>query len=351
MSAIRALQHDDLPGVVRLLRQHLEGWEGDAGSLAATLLDHPWADPELPSLIAESTEGRIAGFIGAQTRRVRFEKRELRGVCCSHLVVDPASRGAATGALLLGGLVRGGQDLTWSDSANEEVARMWTIFGGRVDGTRACDWMLVLRPLRWGGGTIAAAARRRELDRGLVPVAALPLQAVGRRLLERAHPAGADGVRGEDAGAAEIAELVARTSPRVRLRLDWDEAALAHTFARFEAERGPLVRRIVRHGDRPIGWYAYHPQPGGVARVLHLGVEQRDADAALGELIEHARGRGSAVIAGRSEPHLEPALRRRFAILGFARKCVVHAGDPRVDLALASSASLLSQLDGEWYVR
>ena len=332
------------------MQEHLGGWAGGLAVLEATLLDHPWTDPELPSLVALDERGQIVGFIGAQTRRLMLDKRPVRAVCCSHLVVDPASRSGAVGALLLGQLFRGEQEMTWSDSASDEVDRMWTVFGGRADGARAYDWMLVLRPMRWSERALGALVRRREIDRDTIPVAGLPMQAAGRRLLKRAHPAEDPDVRGADASVAEIVASLPETSRRVRLRVDYDEAALDYTFRQIEAERGQLVRRLVHRKGRPIGWYAYLPRRGGVSRVLHLGSPAAEADAVLGELLNHARAQGSAVVAGRSEPHLAPPLRRRFAILGFARKAVVHARDPQIDLALASSSSLLTQLDGEWYV-
>ena len=348
MAEIRALERDDLAAVNALMRAHLGGWEDAPRLLEQTLLDHPWVDPETPSLVAEE-DGRVVGFIGAQPRRLRLEDRVVRGVCCSHLVVDPSSRGQAVGALLLGDLLKGAQDLTWSDSADDVVARMWTTFGGRIDHARAYDWLYVLRPAAWVGQTMAAAARRR-FGREAFPVGGLPVHALGGRLIPRAHPGVPEGVSGVDAAPGAIAEVLEASARKVKLRVDYDEAALAYTLGLVETQMDGCVTRIVRIRDRAIGWYAYLLRPSGASRVLHIAAPLPAVEAVFAELAEHARAHSSAALTGRFEPHLEAPLRLRIAVLGFARRPILHSHDPEVDRLLPTAASLLTRLDGEWYV-
>ena len=63
-----------------------------ADILERILFGNPWADPELPSLIATDDQGRAVGFIGAIPRRMRLGGRPVRLVVASHFVVDPAAR-------------------------------------------------------------------------------------------------------------------------------------------------------------------------------------------------------------------------------------------------------------------
>src|SRR5438132_8522994 len=71
---IRPVERSDLPKAVSLyeslmrsgsqvppihLREYFE----------RTLLDHPWADPAIPSLIFVDADGEILGFIGSHVRR------------------------------------------------------------------------------------------------------------------------------------------------------------------------------------------------------------------------------------------------------------------------------------------
>src|SRR5918992_1145376 len=134
MAEIRPLTQADVPRVVALLREHMNGWPLDERALVGLMLDHPWADEEVRSLVAVDGDD-IVGFTGAQARRLRFDGAPIRGVCCTHAVVDPTYRGGAVGALLLSRILGGSQAVTWADSATEAVQRVYGIFGGHLDPT------------------------------------------------------------------------------------------------------------------------------------------------------------------------------------------------------------------------
>ncbi|MGH2965697.1 MAG: hypothetical protein ACRDMH_10005 [Solirubrobacterales bacterium] len=349
MTDIRPFERSDVEGVLALLAARLPWWTHDESFLEQTLIDSPWADPGLPSLVAVDDGGGILGFIGSQVRRLKLDDRELRGICCAHLVVAADRRAGPAGALLLRRLLSGDQDLTWTDSPTEGVVRMWRAFGGNLDHPRSCDWMLVLRPFQWARGVLTARTRHVAV-REVVPVAALPAQASGGRFVPRAFPNLPPEVSGEDAPAATIVEHLPLLTRGLRLRVDYDQPYLEQLFARVEASMGPLVHRLVRRDGAPVGWYAYLSRPGGASRVLHVCAPEAEVEAVVGELAEHARAQGSGALAGRLEPHLEGPLRRRLAVIGFARQPVIHVHDPEVHALLSTSSSLLTHLDGEWYV-
>jgi hypothetical protein len=315
--------------------------------LSGVMLDYPWADEELSSLVAVDEDGEVIGFIGAHARRMRLDGEPIRAVCATHVVVAPGSRAGAAGFHLLGRVLRGPQELSFSDSATDAVMRIWRTLGGYVDHARICDWMLVLRPARWLGGVIGAAARRRPVGRSIVPVGAFPAQAIGGPLLRREQPQAPPDVVGEPATTAEIVEQLPAITGRMRLVVDYDQQHLDHLFMQVEDFWGPSERRIVRRGERPIGWYAYVPLSSGISRVLHVAAIEKEADAVLAELVAHAKAQGTAVLTGRGEPHLMEALGRRLAVFGVARRAILHTNNPEVAAVLATDSSLLTRLDGE----
>src|SRR3954451_1197182 len=203
---IRPFGREDLTAVAGLLGAHLPNRPAAdlAGFLRATLLDDPWADPELPSLVAEH-DGRIVGFIARQPRRMELDGEPLPAVCCSHLTVAPGERAAGLAPRLARACLDGPQRLTVSDSAGDVVVRLWRVLGGDVDTARACEWMLVLRPARYAARLIRA------------PVGEVPLHALWQRTLRRSLAA-EPGVRSEPAGAPELAEQLAAFTERLRLR-------------------------------------------------------------------------------------------------------------------------------------
>jgi hypothetical protein len=355
VTAIRTFRRADLPAVAALVEARLPNWEYGEPFLAATLIDNPWADPELPSYVAVDERDEVIGFVGSQARRLRLGERRLRGVCSSHLVVVGDRRAGLAGALLLRKILAGPQDLTWTDSANDTVLQLWESLGGEMDYSRCFNWMLVLKPFRWLGAIARAGARPQTRGRlhaiadRLVPVGGLPVQAAGRRLLPPAFPPLAAEVESEDATAASIVADLAAVVGRADLRVDHDQAYLDHLFTLVHGSAGPLVRRIVRRRGAPVGWYAYLRRSGGVSRVLHVSAPPPEADAVVGELVEHARANGTTALTGRFEPHLYEPLRRRLAVLGCAGRPLIHARDPEVRSLLAARSSLLTHLDGEWF--
>jgi acetyltransferase (GNAT) family protein len=346
MGDIRALERADLPAVMTLLRETLPGFPLDRDGLAAVTIDDPWHDEEIPSLVAIE-DGEVAGFIRSQVRPMSFDGSPIRGVCLSDLVVSPDHRRGAAGAMLLGRLLKGPQELSWSDSATDFVVRAWRTFGGDVDHVRAADFMLVLRPMRWIGEIAAARARGRDVGRSLMPVGALPAHIAGARISGHEPPAAEPGFGGEDADAAAIAAALPAIGKRIRVAVEWDEPQLAATFRRVESLGGTVATRLVRRGDTPVGWYAYLRREGGVSRLLHLAADERVVGAVFTDLVEDATAAGSAVLTGRAEPHLEQPLRERLAAVGFAWRPVIRARDPDLAAALASGSALLTRLDGE----
>ncbi len=332
-----------------LLEARLPWWTHEGSFLTETLIDSSWAEPDLASLVAVGEAGELLGFIGAQPRRLRFGDRDLRGICCAHLVVSADRRAGPAGALLMRRLLSGDQDLTWTDSPTSTVVRIWRSFGGHLDHPRSCDWMLVLRPFSWARGVAAAKLRRAPL-REVVPVAAVPVQASGARLLSQAFPSSPAEVESESTDAESIVENLPAMTRGIDLYVNYDQPYLDQLFRQVESVMGGLELRLVRRGGNPIGWYAYLARPGGASRALHICAPEAEVEAVVAELVEHARGVGSAALTGRLEPHLEGPLRRRLAVIGFARQPVIHVRDPEVHAILATSSSLLTHLDGEWYV-
>lgn len=347
MGEIRALERADLPAVMTLLRENLPGFPLDEAGLAATTLEDPWRDEELPSLVAIDG-GDVVGFIRSQARRMRFDGDPIRGVCLSDLVVATQHRRGASGAMLLGRMLKGPQDVSWSDSATDFVVRAWRTFGGHVDHARAADFMLVLRPLAWIRAIVAARARGGDVGRALMPVGALPAHAAGPRISGRRPPGPEPGFTSEQADAAAIVAAQPAITKRLRACVEWDEPELAASLRRIEAiGAGRLAVRLVHRGEAPVGWYVCLNRPGGVSRVLHLAADERAVGGVFADLVASAAAAGSTVLTGRAEPHLERPLRERLAAVGFAWQPVIRARDPALAAALATGASLITRLDGE----
>jgi hypothetical protein len=355
MSDVRPLDSADIPAVAALFRVAM-GPENELSRpwledfLRETLLASPWTDPEIPSLVATGDDGAITGFIASNVRPVVVDGKRLRGACCAHLVVDENARSMALGPQLLGKYMGGPQDLTFTDTATEVVARMWRSFGGRADSGRSTGWMLVLRPAPWALAVGRARVQGRRAP-GLATVPALPFHIGGARLTGHHGPEPGPPVETEPLTAATLMEHRASVLKGVRVHLDYDAAYVSWLLGRLDSlyATSVVVRRLVRRGGKAVGWFVYIHDPGGPGRVLQVAARERDTDAVVEALVGDARERGVTVLTGRLEPNLVEPLRRRWAVLGFDARTLVHAKDNDVLEAVSTGPTLLTRLDGEWW--
>jgi GNAT superfamily N-acetyltransferase len=349
MPEIRDLRREDLPAVGALLAREYSGAlpaGREAEFFEDLLCDQPWADARVPSLVAVDGDGGIIGFVAAHARRLRIGGRDVSAACCSHLAVDERHRSTGAGAMLVSRFMAGPQDVGFSDTAIDVVARMWRAAGGLQDPVRSLAWMRVLRPAAWAARVVAGRLGSERLDAGLAPFHPLPLDR-GRTRADEAVP----GLEVELLTPALAVEVADGPLSSLTLRAPYDEAWLGWLFGRLEAQHGAdrVVRRLVRRRGRAIGWYVYVRRPSGAGAVLQVAAQGRDVDAVVAALFAGAREDRVVALTGRLEPHLVEPLRRHRCAVGFDARAVVHTNDAEVLTALQTPSSLLSRLDGEWW--
>jgi hypothetical protein len=104
---MRALEPPDLPAVSDLVRETLAvgppaAEPALADFLPRTLLEQPWADRQIQSLVAVDAGERVVGLVGAEVRRMRLGDRTMRFAWAAHSAVNPAARRGAAGFLFAG---------------------------------------------------------------------------------------------------------------------------------------------------------------------------------------------------------------------------------------------------------
>lgn len=346
MSSIRPLERSDLPAAAALMEVGFPDVApppgGTEAALAEALFDQPWADHELPSLVGIDDDGRVVGFLACHVRRLRVGDRAIRAANGSYLVVDPSLPPNALGARLLARFIAGPQELSWSDTAVEVVARLWQAAGGQVDQTRSVSWSRTLRPLAWAGRMAAGVAVRRDLALGLAPIRPLPL---GLRPVDEKER-----LDSRPINPAELARAAEAVSGGLPVRVAWDEEFATWLFRAVERRVGTgrfVVRSVLRRGV-VVGWYAYARGAAGQGRVLHVAARRRELDAVVGELFAGARDDGMIVLTGRLEPQLREPLRARGCALGFGPRVVMHSRDAALLAEAGGPGGLLGLLEGDW---
>lgn len=348
---IRPLEPDDLPEVAALYAD-FDGWP-PAGLLALeaffrrVLLDHPFADPELPTLVCVDAHGAIAGVSCSHARRFVHGDRAVRVRGFGPLIVRRDLRRRGIGLRLIEDFLDGPQDLTTNDRATDQTRRLWERAGGIVDPAASVGWSYVVAPVRF----LAGAAARRLAGRDEAPAAALlaRLDAPLSRRLHRAPPGTI-----EPLSDAALIALLPQLATDFPLRPAYEPAYLDWLFGEMAtadvAEQ--FVRRLVRAPDgRPAGWYVAYVSRHGLAQVMQIAGAQEDMPLVLGQLIRDAVAQGAVEVRGRFEPHLQPALRGLRCRFVPIDSSLLHARDRSLLEAVLVGRALVTRMDGEWWMR
>jgi hypothetical protein len=354
LSSLRPLERGDLEQVAALFLRVVRPGGGESVEQTATYferttLDHPWADPELPSLVFADDRGAIAGFVGSYVLRMRFDGRPIRAACPGNLVADPEARGFPPGALLLREHLDGPQDVTFVDTLGDPSRRMWQGLGGEVAFLGAINWVRVFRPfglgherfLGRGGGRMARLA---------LPLSA-GLDALGRRLSRGALRSPAPRATSATLEPASMVAELPRLTAQIRLHPDYDEPYLHWLFEELSRprRRGTLVRRIVPDGSRILGWYVYYLKPGGISPVLQIMGREQEIGSVVDHLFHDADARGAAALEGRMEPRLLQPLADRRCVLRYAGAGGVLTSDRDILEAVLSRRSIFTRMDSEYW--
>jgi hypothetical protein len=361
-SPIRPLEQEDIPAVARLYQVVMRGGSDEPPAFLEpfferTLLDQPWADSTIPSLVYVE-EGEIVGFIGSNVRRMRFDGQPVTMACSAHQIAHPRVRKRAVGALLMRKYMSGPQDLTITDGATEPVRRMWEGLGGRTVHACCFSYVYVFRPWRLVLGRVAERFGVHRVEPVVAPLAAGLDRATAAVWpgLRRAAPA----TDVEPLTPQLLLELLPVIDKTVRLRVEYDLPYLGWLFQELDREqptlwergvrRGKLWAEAVHRGGRPVGWYVCQLRAGLPCRVLQIAATSTETDFVLTQLLHRASARGATGVYGRVEPRLVGPLSVGRSSLRFSEgRMLVSARDPELVNAVVRGDALLTRLDGEWW--
>jgi hypothetical protein len=354
VSVIRPLEWDDLPQVASLYESVSRSGSampprGLASYFERTLLDHPWADPEIPSLVYLDEQGTLRGFIGSHVRRLRLEGRPIRMACGGQLVSDPAVRNRATGTLLLRRFFAGPQDLTITDGATEATRRMWRGLRGSVGHLGSISWV---RLFDWGAAGEQALERfGMAAWRPVVRPVLSTVRAVANRIPAISLQVKDPSTRAEDLTPQALLEHLPSILQHRLLHPSYDERFLAWLFREMATvrSRGELVKRLIRDGDRVLGWYVAYLQRRGLSQVMQIAARDRDAPAVLDHLFHDAQSARVAALTSQLEPSLFEALsqRSRRCLLHLSANFLLYSRDPAVINPILPGQAMITRMDGE----
>jgi len=341
---IRPLVESDV-NQIRNLRQSVSG----SGVPDRFVLDSPWRQSDVCSLVYEDRAGRVLGYLGMTARPMVFRERSIRAIFAHHLMVDPSRGGTRAGIELARRLLKGPQDLSFA-LWNDYGRRIWTSLGGSVSSLHSLSWTRPLRPARY--------ILRMLKNRGLPLSAAVTLHPACQAFDATLGVFGSAAVPQRDTAALSdeldavtmLSYLSAFAGDRM-LRPYYDVTSLTWLLKTLgdAAHRGHLHKVAVRTpGGRPLGWYVYYLAASGAAEVLQLGGKHEALRSVLNHLFDHARQRGAMEVTGPMDARLVGPLTEQHCAFHRPRNtwALVHSRDLRIADAVHSGNAFLSKLEG-----
>jgi predicted N-acetyltransferase YhbS len=362
VGSIRVFRHEDIPAAARL-HQRVFGQGEHADEEEArrreTYLRQvflgagDYASPVLSRVYEE--RGRIVGFLGIVPRDMQYMGKPILAAIASQFVVDHDSRFHMVGIQLLQEYLKGPQDLSVADEANNSARMLWEKFGGTTAFLYSLYWTRVLRPLayalsllrgRAGWGPCVAAARpvASVLDAMAAAVPGSPLR-----------PLPTD-VVGESPPDERLWSYLPEFCADHRLRPEYDLATWTWVLQRAQAKPGcgTFHRMAVKDRGKIVGWYLYYLNPRGISEVVQMAAKPKCEEAVLNHLLQHAWQGGAAAVSGRLNPGWLPVLserREHRCVFHRGPWVLVHATRPDLTQVFSEGTAFFSRLEGEWCLR
>ena len=354
MNLIRPLEDRDIPEVAELHHRTFHTSVQPDDSLYVDYFRTIFGQGRgvgVPSLVSESQEGRVTGFLGAVNRPIVFGGRELRAAISSQFIVEPGAGGGLTAIQMLKRFLDGPQDLSITDEASDLSRKLWTGLGGQVSQLQSVHWMAPLRPANCA---LMRLKRRFGKWTSVLAPAAKLTDAAFLKFCESLWSGSRQELSAEELDFSTLAALLPMFSPR-DLRPAYDRRQLERIFdwRMQDGRQGRLQKKLLRSNvNETVGWYLLYHHEGEVAEVLQVCAVEERLSAVLDHLMMDATQSGCSQLVGRMEPQLVHAFSNRLWILHPRRYWMLfHSSRPELNDAFTRGDVCFSRVDGEWPIR
>ncbi|HMN70619.1 MAG TPA: hypothetical protein PKA55_01985 [Rhodoblastus sp.] len=317
--------------------------------LARFFLDHPHYDDATASLVYETPDGRIAGFVGVAPIRMRFDDKPCAGSVISAWMVDDPLRDSRAAVALARAHLGRRHGLTLSDTASRMSVGFQAYLHTEFAATHSLRW---LKPLNFAASGLISAADAVGIAAPSAAIAAARVcEQAARRIARRDGASRIEGWRLDAAPADRFAQGLKELTARLRLAPEWSAADLAWLLD-FARERETTRAVKLYEARDPAGAL------GGVcalsldnrrrAEVLQIALRPRAEEAVLRLLMSEARSEGLVSVGGRIDPSVSRGLFAIPRVLYLhGSGMVVKTSSPDAFRAITSGEGLVGGLVGD----
>jgi len=359
MGEVRNFTEEHATGTARLYLRAVRGQDRPPGKglveyFGQLHLSNPWASPDMPTLVYLE-KGKLVGVIGVVPRTLDLRGRPVTIATMSIYMVDPDYRNGPAAIQLLRGMLKGPQEMSWTDGASGSVHALWSALGGFRGSSYAFNWIRVLRPF---GMARSGLDRIGRFGRAVKPVSGL--LTVPADLLLSKLPLGplrepVSPYRSKPVSSEELLECIRQLNWRETLKPHYTPETFPWLMREAaENQMGSLrTLTVSNENDERCGWLIYYAVPGGASFVLQIGVrENSDFKNVLLALFQDAWRQGSAAVKGASIPQFLTVLTEQFCFFRHPYdRVVVHSKNPEIVNAIRSGDAAITRLDGTSWMR
>jgi hypothetical protein len=320
-------------------------------------LQNPWVESDIPSYVFEDSQGRLVGFFGILPRRMSLQGKRVRLAFGSNFVVDPKSRSSMAAIQLIRAFMKGPQDISITDSANESSRQMLRSLGFKVSPIYSQIWARPLQPFRYALHGAARLKKNNAIARlsSLVsPISALFDSAATSISASPFHHSKLT-TTAEEASPEVILQCLGTIPGKNWLLPEYTIESLRWVLDFIEKRNayGTIVKKAVRNQDgKLIGWYVFGIGEGKIGDVLQIGTEALSAKLVVNHLFQDASHQGLMGLHGRMEPQFMDELSRGACI--FVRQgswTLLHTKNLELVEPLLTGNAFFSRLEGEGAMR
>ncbi len=366
MSAIRPFTKNDIPQVVKLFQNVFfnSGQTAPSSSnLSAyfeeTFFHTPWtekgAEEEIRSLVYETGDGAIVGFIGIIPRRMLLHGRPILAAVSMHFMVEPGSRSTLAGVQLLKTFFSGPQDLSLTDSAGPLGRKIWEGLGGATALAYSLNWVRLLRPSRYALRLLARKNRLLRIFAGLLSPLCPIVDALASRAAPHRFGKPASSLHAKDLDQETLLAGITQFPSGYALRPDYDPYSLFWALAKADqlARPGELRKVALHDADGEfVGWYLYELSADGVGEVLQIVARRKSFGEVLDHLFYHGWRNGAIALSGRLDPKFAQEFSDKYCFINCGGPwTLTHSKNPEILQAIYQGDLLLTRLEGEWLMR
>jgi ribosomal protein S18 acetylase RimI-like enzyme len=357
--SVRPFVEQDIPAAADLYWAYLRNRKGSAPpevweSFKELYFTNPWNGGEYPSLVYESKDGKIVGFLGVLARRMSLRGERIRVAFGGNLVVHPDARSSFAAPRLVEVYMKGDYDLLQADSANNMGRRLLDRMGFRTIPALNVHWAHPLRPAHYVSYYMSRMAGPLS---GTANLLAKPFSAVADSMATSLSASPFCPVKsplhGSEMDIDALLHCLTEFRKGYSLWHEYDAQSLAWliSFMERRPKRGDLRKVVLRDDNQKIvGWYMYYVKPGAIGEVVQIGGDRLRTKQILDHLFQDGLDQGVVGVHGVVDMRRMADFSDKNCFftcrggwnLSFSRN------RPEVLDTLERGDAFLTRLDGEW---